>query len=261
MSNGINHPQGLQIVQSAIGNGGTQKLGTYQIYADPTGQTTQPNSIYSGDPVKWVSAPGLKAMTGTIAPQFLTSTADNNAPAIATAEADAFVGVFISCRFIDANGKLQELPYWPGGQQVMAGTSITAYVNDDPMAVFNIQVSSSLANNNGIIFLQNQCGFNAKFGVGGINFTEAPYITQQNPQIGNPVSGSAYYLDGNSTAITVGLDVKIIGLAPTTNLNPIAIPALIPGSTAPFVNVLVKFNKHIYGSVGVNGPTAGADPA
>ena len=29
MSNGINRPYGLEVVQSQIGNGGTQKLGQY----------------------------------------------------------------------------------------------------------------------------------------------------------------------------------------------------------------------------------------
>ena len=46
MSNGINRPYGLEVVQSQIGNGGTQKLGQYFIYASADGLTTQPNSIF-----------------------------------------------------------------------------------------------------------------------------------------------------------------------------------------------------------------------
>ena len=37
MSNGINASGGLQIVESAIGNGGTQKLKPYLIYASADG--------------------------------------------------------------------------------------------------------------------------------------------------------------------------------------------------------------------------------
>ena len=69
MSNGINAPYGLQIVQSQIGNGGTQKLGQYFIYTSADGLTTQPNSIFQSDPIKFVSNPGLAVMAGTIAPQ------------------------------------------------------------------------------------------------------------------------------------------------------------------------------------------------
>ena len=51
--------------------------------------------------------------------------------------------------------------------------------------------------------------------------------------------------------------MKIIGLAP--RVNPNSNPTgLIPGVNMPFVDVLVKLNKHVYGSVGVAGPTAGA---
>ena len=86
MSNGINASGGLQIVESAIGNGGTQKLKPYLIYASADGLTTQPNSIFSGDPVKWVSNPGLAAMVGTIAPEYLSPPANRTAAAgIATA--------------------------------------------------------------------------------------------------------------------------------------------------------------------------------
>jgi hypothetical protein len=53
------------------------------------------------------------------------------------------------------------------------------------------------------------------------------------------------------------MDVKIIGIDPviTGNANP---TGLVPGVNMPFTNLLVKFNKHMYGSSGVAGPTAGA---
>ena len=260
MSNGINRPYGLEVVQSQIGNGGTQKLGQYFIYASADGLTTQPNSIFQGDPVKFVSNPGVAAMTGTIAPQKLSApTHGTQVHAVATADADAVLGVFISCAYTDANtGILVESDYWPGGRAVKAGTPIIAYVNDDPMAVFRVQVSSSVAAATGITFLATGLGLNASLSVAGITFTDATAIAGgQNPRTGSNIYGSVYYLDGSTIANTNTLDVKIIGIDPviTGNANP---TGLVPGSNMPFTNLLVKFNKHMYGSSGVAGPTAGA---
>ena len=261
MSNGINSPYGLAVVQSQIGNGGTQKLGQYYIYASDDGLTTQPNSIFQGDPVKFVSNPGVDAMEGTIAPQKLSAPTNGTAvQGVATADADAFVGVLISCAYVDANtGLLIESDYWPGGRTVKAGTPIIAYVNDDPMAVFRIQVSSSIAAADAsIVYSNKQNGLNSNLTVAGITFTSPLAVAGgQNPRTGSNVYGSTYYLDSSTIANTATLDVKIIGIDQviTGNANP---TGLVPGKNMPFTNLLVKFNKHIYGSVGVAGPTAGA---
>jgi hypothetical protein len=261
MSNGINSPYGLAVVQSQIGNGGTQKLGQYYIYASDDGLTTQPNSIFKGDPVKFVSAPGLAIMAGTIAPEKLSAvTNGTQVQAVATTDADAFVGVFMGCAFIDAASGIEvNSDYWPASRQVRAGTKIIAFVNDDPMAVFSVQVSSSIANATGIIFLSTGIALNANLSVAGITFTDPTAIAGgQNPRSGSSVYGSAYYLDVSSiSATTATLDMKIIGINPVINTNPNP-TGLIPGKNMPFINLLVKFNKHIYGSVGVAGPTAGA---
>ena len=259
MSNGINSPYGLAVVQSQIGNGGTQKLGQYYIYASDDGLTTQPNSIFKGDPVKFVSAPGLAIMAGTIAPEKLSAvTNGTQVQAVATADADSFVGVFMGCAFIDAASGIEvNSDYWPASRQVRAGTKIIAFVNDDPMAVFSVQVSSSIANATGIIFLSTGIGLNANLSVAGITFN--PVIAGgQNPRSGSNVYGSAYYLDVSSiSATTATLDMKIIGINPVISTNPNP-TGLVAGNNMPFINLLVKFNKHIYGSVGVAGPTAGA---
>lgn len=262
MSNGTNTPQGLQIVESAIGNGGTQKLKSYLIYSSADGTVTQPNSIFSGDAVKWVSNPGVVAMAGTIAPVFSTVGLPNPAvgiPNVATTAADAFLGVFVYCTYMSAQTKLLvQANYWPGGNMVMPSTPIIAYVNDDPMAIFRIQVSTSIANS--LVtstFLNSQCGLNANLAVSGIPFTAPIPIPAQNPATGNIRNGiSAYYLDGNSIAVDADLDLKIIGIAPDVNQNTNR-NLLIPGVNMPFVNLLVKFNKHVYGSSGVAGRTNG----
>lgn len=264
MSNGINRPYGLEVVQSQIGNGGTQKLGQYFIYASADGLTTQVQSIFKGDPVKWIdketpnSGTVAYAVTsGTIVPQKLSAPTNGGAvQAVAAQEVAAFIGVFMGCQFVDAQTGYQvNSDYWPGGRAVKAGTPIIAYVNDDPMAVFRVQVSSSIANADAsIVFLNTKVGQNCNLSVAGITFTSNIAIAGgQNPRTGSNIYGSVYYLDGSTIAITETLDVKIIGIDPviTGNANP---TGLVPGSNMPFTNLLVKFNKHIYGSSGVKGP-------
>jgi len=260
MSNGINRPYGLEVVQSQIGNGGTQKLGQYFIYASADGLTTQAQSIFKGDPVKWVDkgtpASGTadyKVQAGTIVPQKVAITADDTESALAAEDAAAFVGVFMGCQFIDAQTGYQvNSDYWPASRQVKKDTKITAFVNDDPMAVFRVQVSvSQEADVAKTIYKDIQNGLNANLNIAGKTITNN--TSSENPGSGSNIYGSAYYLDGSTIANANTLDVKIIGIDPviTGNSNPFG---LVPGSNMPFINLLVKFNKHIYGSSGVAGP-------
>jgi hypothetical protein len=260
MSNGINRPYGLEVVQSQIGNGGTQKLGQYYIYALDDGLTTQVQSIFKGDPVKWVDkktptsgASDYKAQAGTIVPQKVAVTAVDTESVVAAENEAAFVGVFMGCQYTDAQtGYLVNSDYWPGGRQVKAGTKIIAYVNDDPMAVFRVQISTSKAADVAkTVYLNTGGGLNANLNIAGKTITDN--TSGENPRSGSNIYGSAYYLDGSSIANTATLDVKIIGIDPviTGNANP---KGLVPGVDMPFINLLVKFNKHIYGSSGVVGP-------
>jgi hypothetical protein len=260
MSNGINRPYGLEVVQSQIGNGGTQKLGQYFIYASADGLTAQAQSIFKGDPVKWVDkgtpnsgAMDYKAQAGTIVPQKVAITAADTLSTAAAQDGASFVGVFMGCQFIDAQSGYQvNSDYWPGGRQVKKDTKIIAFVNDDPMAVFRVQVSVSVAADVvKTIYLNTQNGLNANLNIAGKTITNN--TSSENPRSGSNIYGSAYYLDGSSIANTNTLDVKIIGIDPviTGNANP---TGLVPGVNMPFTNLLVKFNKHVYGSVGVIGP-------
>jgi len=260
MSNGINRPYGLEVVQSQIGNGGTQKLGQYFIYADATGLITQAQSIFKGDPVKWVDketpnsgAVDYKVQAGTIVPQKVAITADNTESEFAAQGEAAFVGVFMGCQFIDAQTGYQvNSDYWPASRQVKKGTKITAFINDDPMAVFRVQISvSQAAGVAETIYKDIQNGLNANLNIAGKTITNN--TSSENPRSGSNIYGSAYYLDGSTIANNNTLDVKIIGIDPviTGNANP---KGLVPGVDMPFINLLVKFNKHVYGSSGVIGP-------
>lgn len=264
MSNGINAPYGLATVQSQIGNGGTQKLGQYNIYASSDGQTTYNTNIFKGDMVKY-SPPGNSfnnsLQIGTIV-SGLTPVSGTKATLIKGLP----VGIFMGCAFIDAQTGYQvNSDYWPASRQVRAGTKIISWVNDDPEVVFKVQISTSTNNTtdaaqNNIapsIFQNIFCGQNAQLQVGGVNFTApADAVPTNNPATGNTRTGqSAYYLDGSSINLTTSnngnpsYEIKIIGLVPAIESLPNP-KGLVPGVNMPFVDVLCKFNVHIHGSTG-----------
>ena len=267
MSNGINRPYGLEVVQSQIGNGGTQKLGQYFIYASADGQTTWNTSIFQGDMVKYYPARGgatWDAQLGTIVPALTPQSGAAANPIVGVP-----VGIFIGCEFTDAlTGYQVNSDYWPASRQVKAGTKIIAWVNDDPEVVFKVQISTSTNNapapaQNNIapsIFQYIFSGQNAKLQVGGVAFTApANAVPPNNPATGNTTTGqSAYYLDGSSITLANGgsgnptFEIKIIGLVPElqTNANP---AGLVQGINMPFIDVLCKFNVHIHGSTGTPG--------
>lgn len=268
MSNGINAPYGASIVQSQIGNGGTQKLGQYSIAASADGQETLSHSIFQGDIVAYATLGAdfeNSPLNGTIVPML---EAVGNKPANQLGGMP--VGIFIGCNFIDAlTGFEVNSDYWPANQQVRAGTPVIAFVNDDPEVVFKIQISTS-TNNTPIAEQGGQlapsvyqyifAGQNISLGVGGASFTApAGEVPADNPATGNSRTGqSAYYIDGST--INFAFDgsgnsnflIKIIGLVPEIQTLPNP-KGLVQGVNMPFIDVLCKFNSHIYGSVGTPG--------
>jgi len=80
-------------------------------------------AIYQGDPVKAV-------MDGT---DWL---------AVAAA-ADAIIGVFAGCSYIDANGKPTLSNFWPGS--TTGATNIEFFVYDDPDTIFEAQADTTVA--------------------------------------------------------------------------------------------------------------------
>lgn len=78
-------------------------------------------AIFRGDPVKAV-------MDGT---DFLT----------VASGAEAILGIFGGCEYIDNLGKPTESNYWPGS--VSGATNITFYVYDDPNIVYAAQMATS----------------------------------------------------------------------------------------------------------------------
>jgi hypothetical protein len=65
---------------------------------------------------------------------------------IALSDADGpAVGVFAGCEYVDVNGDVQFRPYWPAPGAVATGTTVKAFVFDDPQIVFEVQASAAVA--------------------------------------------------------------------------------------------------------------------
>ena len=62
-------------------------------------------------------------------------------PPVTTVPSNQALGVFVGCRYVDANGTPTWSQYWPSA----AGTEAFAFVVTDPLAVFKIQCSASWA--------------------------------------------------------------------------------------------------------------------
>lgn len=68
----------------------------------------------------------------------------NGTITVGAAAAD-LLGIFAGCEYIDATGKPNVSPYWPAAQTVLAGTTPTAWVYDDPGNVYEVQADGSVA--------------------------------------------------------------------------------------------------------------------
>lgn len=269
MAFGSNSPFGLRINESVSGGGLTDKMTPYKVYTTAAGVgPTLAGSVgylFKGDPVVFDSAgvagAGVTSVAaGTVEPMFTIL----NAGAAATAVAqNVFVGIFMGCEYTDAiTGITKYDTFIPNALQVKSGTSITAFVNDDPNVLFEVQYSTSTNNAEASprsIFLNGFIGQNAKLQLGGVAFT-APVgaIPTQNPASGNiSTKTSGVYVDGSSiTLVNAGagnalFDIKVVGIA--YNSEPITAGTTI-GVDVPFVTLLCKFNRHVYGSNGTPGP-------
>ena len=83
-------------------------------------------NIFSGDPVKLVDA-------GTI--QLGTSDGTRSG----TVDGITLLGIFAGVEYLDASGKPTISPFWPAST---SGTSITAWVYDDPETLFDVQYAN-----------------------------------------------------------------------------------------------------------------------
>jgi hypothetical protein len=142
--------------------------------------------------------------------------------ATTTKPTGGFAGVFLGCEFINpSTGQLQFQQNFIGGTTVTTGY-ITAYVCDDPDALFQVAVVSGTTVVTGVQFTS--VGNNATI----VN----------NTTITNAGNSQVALLD--STADTATLTIRIVDVVPDT--------AYISGGNTLYPEVIVKFNfgMHAY---------------
>ena len=142
--------------------------------------------------------------------------------ATTTKPTGGFAGVFLGCEFINpSTGQLQFQQNFVGGTTVTTGY-ITAYVCDDPDALFQVAVVSGTTVVTGVQFTS--VGNNATI----VN----------NTTITNAGNSQVALLD--STADTATLTIRIVDVVPDT--------AYISGGNTLYPEVIVKFNfgMHAY---------------
>lgn len=96
-----------------------------------TGQTT-PYRIASGEATAIYTYDLVKVTTNGVIQR--------------AAAGDQVRGIFMGVQFLDANGKVNKLPYWPAGQTLFAGLPanvVEAYVVDDPNIVVEAQFNGA----------------------------------------------------------------------------------------------------------------------
>jgi hypothetical protein len=129
---------------------------------------------------------------------------------------------------------------------VQAGSQIKAYIIDDPMVVYDIQVSTWTNIKNDARFTYAMFGQNFGFGLGG----GGNLLLPGNPTAGSTRTGlSAVYLAttfaNNDPAHTVDtLPLKAIGYTPNPQNGPASYTK--DDTTSPFLSVRVMLNNHVY---------------
>ena len=133
-----------------------------------------------------------------------------------------FAGVFLGCEYINpTNGQLQFQQNWVGGTTVSSGY-ITAFVCDDPDALFQVAVVSGTTVVTGVQYTS--VGENATI-VNNTGITNA---------------GDSQVALSDSTATTDTLPIRIVDVVPDT--------AYVSGGNTLYPEVIVKFNfgMHAY---------------
>ena len=272
MSNGINSPYGLVAVESASGDGATRKMKAYTLPSDSTTGLVGNVAMYSGDVLKLQPSEGVAGSFP--APPYIVTAVNYQAADNAVSHIKGPVlGAFIGCQYRRKDdGRIVEKKYLEANLQLAPGANVTIFVNDDPNTIFRIQMSTSDDNKTKLIdtkapsiYRHWMIGMNATVGVGGFNFAANSNPDGSTPN-NNPLLGtnnrSNLYLDGssitldNNNAGNADFSLKIIGLAPSSdelfmgNMINTAGKQVVPGIDAPFCDLLVKFNNHIF-SAGV----------
>lgn len=231
MSYGQNAPMGFQEETPLLSHTSNSSNVNYTIV---TGYAT---SIFNGDPVARLTGTGV-ANTG------ITTTGPNIARATA-GTGNAVCGVFQGVVFTDTLGNTQYMPYWPASTALLANTSASAHVIDDPFAEFNIQVDTSNAGTHTATVDFADLGKNANFRYGVAGNTRTGF---SGATIDMATIGTGATIQCNLLRLTAGFGSTVVGAAGTATGQQNAFGVL-------YNNVVVTFNNHSQkggtGTVGV----------
>ena len=154
-------------------------------------------SIYSGDPVKLVTA-------GTIE----LGTSDGTRSG--TAAGISLLGIFAGVEYLDSTGKPTIAPFWTGGT---TGTNVVAWVYDDPETIYDVQFANP--GTPGTDSVQTAVGAECDWRVaspGGSTSTgiSSTYLTAEVATSGQfQITGYAYLITDSATDAYVNMTVRL----------------------------------------------------
>ena len=189
---------GLRPYERVGSNYNNQGINAYPLNFDglTTGSTSK---IYTGTPV-------IPLAGGLI-----------DLPGNANGGTVPLLGVFMGCKYIATDGTPTWSSYWPGYAAIKASTEATAYVADNPDALFVINANAALPDND--LFIN-------------CNFATAT--------TGTDTSGySLAELDPSTRNTTASLNLKIVGFDDEASVSEGSVDKTVAGRLA-----IVKLNVH-----------------
>ena len=142
---------------------------------------------------------------------------DGNITKVATTDSGSAVGVFLGCYFVDPTFGLTFRQYYPGG---LTNSTLTAYVLDDPDALFQAAVCATGTTT-----------------ISYLNRTDVNRNAALVQNSGNTTSGNSRVAINNATNTTTTLPVRIIDVVPET---------AIAGEPGSYTEVIVKWNFGVH---------------
>jgi hypothetical protein len=124
-------PYGLRPVKRLDGMSYAGSITQYLI--DPAGEAT---NIFNGQVVYLGTDGYIAIVTATGAD------ATTNAWPAGSSKQTGAIGVFVGCEYVNAQGQLIHSQYYPSAYAAPTGTSIKAYVIDDPNVLFQAQLDA-----------------------------------------------------------------------------------------------------------------------
>ena len=159
--------------------------------------STYAASIFSGDPVKLVAA-------GTI------ELGSSDGTRSGTTDGITLLGIFAGVEYLDSTGKPTIAPFWTGGT---TGTSIVAWVYDDPETLYDVQYANP--GTPGTTSVQVDVGAQCDWRVAspggststGISSTYLSAVVATSGQF--QITGSAYLITDSLTDAYVNMTVRL----------------------------------------------------